>query len=127
MAKKILVVDDEEQIVCLFAEFLQKTGFETEVAFGGAKAIDIIKTDPTIDLMILDIRMPGINGVDVVRELKNINKTIPVIIISGTIGIQGELDQLRKLDCTDIFCKPVDLFVLLECINKKLKDKAPDA
>lgn len=120
MPKKILVVDDEEQIACLFAEFLQKMGFDTVVAFGGAKALDILKTDPTIDLMILDVRMPGVNGVDVVRELKKTKKTIPVIIISGTIGIQGELDQLKKLDCTDIFCKPVDLFALLECINKKL-------
>ncbi|MFH0941249.1 MAG: response regulator [Candidatus Omnitrophota bacterium] len=122
MAKKILIVDDEQQIVCLFAEFLQKTGFDTVAAFGGAKAIDILKTDPAIDLMILDIRMPGVSGVDVVRELKKTKKTIPVVIISSTIGIQGELEQLKELGCTDIFCKPVDLFVLLECINKKLKN-----
>ena len=122
MAKKILVVDDEEQIVCLFAEFLQKTGFDTVVAFGGVKAIEILNTDPTIDLVILDVKMPGVSGIDVVKVLKKTKRNIPVIIISGHIGIQGELDQLNKLGCTDIFCKPVDLFVLLECINKKLKN-----
>jgi CheY-like chemotaxis protein len=120
MAKKILVVDDEEQVVCLFAEFLNKTGFDTSVAFGGAKAIDIINTDPTIDLVILDVRMPGVSGIDVVRALKKTKRNIPVIIISGNIGIQGELEQLKELGCTDIFCKPVDLFMLLECINKKI-------
>jgi len=122
MAKKILVVDDEKQIVCLFAEFLEKTGFEAVVAFGGEKAIEILNAGAVIDLVILDVRMPGVSGIDVVKALKKTKRDIPVIIISGNIGIQGELEQLKKLGCTDIFSKPVDLFVLLKCINKKLEN-----
>lgn len=85
---KLLVVDDEENIRFLFKEELEEEGYEVEVASNGLEAIEKIKTS-AYDLVILDIKMPGMNGIQALSEIKNMNKDLPVILCSA----YGEFKQ----------------------------------
>lgn len=119
---KILVVDDEPNIVKVFEAFLIKNGFEVITALGGEKAIEILNTDTKIDLMVLDMKMPKVSGLDIINEMVRINKKIPAIVLTGLIDAEKYLVDLNKLGYSqeDILCKPADLFVLSELIKKKL-------
>ncbi|MCF6291237.1 MAG: response regulator [Desulfobacterales bacterium] len=77
--KKILLVDDEEGIHLLYREELEEEGYEVHSALGGSEALDKL---PIIapDLVILDINMPDMNGIEVLRRMKEINPKLPVIL-----------------------------------------------
>ena len=85
---KLLVVDDEENIRILFREELEDEGYEVELASNGYEAIDKFKGG-IFDLIILDIKMPGIDGIQVLNEIKNMNKDQPVVLCSA----YGEFKQ----------------------------------
>jgi CheY-like chemotaxis protein len=119
---KILVVDDEEQIRRILAEFLAKMGFELIQASGGEEAIGLLRSGVEIDLMVIDMKMPKIGGIDVINEMVRINKKIPVIILTGSVDAEKYLEDLNRLGYIreDILYKPIDLFELLEKMKKKL-------
>jgi two-component system response regulator (stage 0 sporulation protein F) len=77
--KKILLVDDEESIHLLYREELEGEGFEVYSALTGEEALQKFQIISP-DLVILDINMPGINGIEVLRQIKEINPTIPVVL-----------------------------------------------
>jgi DNA-binding response OmpR family regulator len=80
--KKILVVDDEEGIRLLYQEELDMEGFAVETAKNGEQALEKFKAAPP-DLVILDINMPGMNGIEVLRQMKEQNAALPVILSSA--------------------------------------------
>ncbi|MGD2278472.1 MAG: response regulator [Candidatus Omnitrophota bacterium] len=121
---KILVVDDEAKIVSILSQYLEHKGFEVEKAYGGEEALDKIKSVPSIDLIILDKKMPGIDGVDVMRELKKTESKIPVILITGSIG-RSQLNLPKDLLFEDLLFKPVRLSELVDAINCALSSKKP--
>ncbi|MCK4948082.1 MAG: response regulator [Candidatus Aureabacteria bacterium] len=121
MTYRILVVDDEPAIVKILETFLAKMGFEVITALGGEKAVEILRSDIKADLIILDMKMPKIKGLDVLQEMKRINKRIPVIILSGSLGTKSYRKQLKNMGCPQLFeylIKPVDLGQLLDAIKK---------
>ena len=122
---KILIVDDEPEIVKVIEEFLIKTGFEVITALEGSKAIEIINSQSKINLMVLDMKMSEISGIGVLKEVKKINSQIPVIILTGSIDAQKHIGDLRSLgrNYDDILTKPVDLSLLLDKIKKKLPEE----
>ena len=80
--KKILLVDDEDSIHLLYREELEEEGYEGHSALSGEEALTQLKIiNP--DLIILDINMPGINGIDVLRQIKEMNSSLPVILSSA--------------------------------------------
>ncbi|MFQ6759759.1 MAG: response regulator [Deltaproteobacteria bacterium] len=80
--KKILLVDDEDSIHLLYREELEEEGYEVHSALSGEEALTQLKIiNP--DLIILDINMPGINGIDVLRQIKEMNSSLPVILSSA--------------------------------------------
>lgn len=80
--KKILLVDDEDSIHLLYREELEEEGYEVHSALSGEAALDQLKIIAP-DLIILDINMPGINGIDVLRQIKEMNPSLPVILSSA--------------------------------------------
>lgn len=80
--KKILLVDDDESIQLLYQEELQEEGYEVVSAMNGEEALEQFRQKEP-DLVILDIQMPGLNGIEVLRQLKTINSAIPVILSSA--------------------------------------------
>ncbi|HOE16652.1 MAG TPA: response regulator [Syntrophorhabdaceae bacterium] len=85
---RILVVDDEENIRLLFKEELEEEGFEVDLASNGLEALDKLK-EGRFDLVVLDIKMPGMDGIQALNEIKNANKDQPVILCSA----YGEFKQ----------------------------------
>jgi DNA-binding NtrC family response regulator len=116
------VVDDEKQIVEIFAAFLAKMGFEVIQAFGGEEAIGLLKSGVTIDLMILDMKMPKVTGLDVLKVKNSLKDARPVIILTGSVGQEKIYHELKEFGFVreDIVYKPVDLFFLLGEVKKKL-------
>ena len=80
--KKILLVDDEESIHLLYREELEEEGYEVHSALTGEEALDKLHII-TPDLIILDINMPGMNGIEALRRIKEINPKVPVILCSA--------------------------------------------
>lgn len=85
---RLLIVDDEENIRILFKEELEDEGYEIDLASNGYEAIDKFKAG-NFDVIILDIKMPGMDGIQVLNEIKNMNKDQPVILCSA----YGEFKQ----------------------------------
>ena len=123
---KIMVVDDEPNIVKLLEKFLSLKGFEVLGLVDGKKALELIKIDTRIDLIIIDMKMPNMSGISVLKEIKAMNKNIPAIILSGCPDVEGrDSEDLKTIghNADEVLCKPMDLFVLLDIINKKLAKK----
>jgi CheY-like chemotaxis protein len=85
---KILVVDDEENIRFLFKEELEEEGYRVELASNGFEAIDKVK-GTKFDVIVMDIKMPGMDGIQALNEIKNMIKEQPVILCSA----YGEFKQ----------------------------------
>ena len=80
--KKILLVDDEESIHLLYREELEEAGYEVHSALTGEEALDKLNIIGP-DLIILDINMPGMNGIEALRRIKEMNPKVPVILCSA--------------------------------------------
>ena len=81
---KILLVDDEKQFVDTLSERLEMRGFTARVAYDGPQALEMVKM-PT-DVIVLDLRMPGMDGFEVLRAVKKSNPDVQVIILTGHGG-----------------------------------------
>ena len=88
MKRKILVVDDEENIRLFFKEELEEEGYEVDIASNGYDALEKVKT-ASFDVIVLDIKMPVMDGIQALNEIKNMNKDQPVILCSA----YGEFKQ----------------------------------
>jgi two-component system, response regulator, stage 0 sporulation protein F len=80
--KRILIVDDDESIQLLYQEEFKEEGYEVIEALNGEIALELFKQSFP-DLVVLDIQMPGLNGIEVLRQMKMMNAAIPVIISSA--------------------------------------------
>ena len=120
--KKILVVDDEPQIIKILEEFLTKKGFEVIASLGGERIEEILAGDNAINLIILDMKMPQTSGIAILRKMEEMNIKIPVIIFTGSIDMKKRLAEIKELgyDSQDAIYKPVNLNELLDKINAKL-------
>ena len=123
---KILLVDDEDKIREVLAKFLSKAGFEIQEAAGGQEAIDILRQGTLIDLMVVDMKMPKINGMGVLEERKKLGRTFPFFLLTGSVDADKYLDSLQNLGLQEenLCYKPVDLFELLDKIKKILGPQA---
>ncbi len=80
---RLLVVDDDASILDLLASSLRFAGFEVVTATDGRTALEQATTDPTLDLIVLDVMMPGIDGFEVVTRLRREHRDIPVIFLTA--------------------------------------------
>ena len=85
MAKNILVIDDENAIRRSFELSLESTPFQVTTAESGQKGIDLFNSG-TYDLIFLDLKMPGLNGVQTLTELRKMNRSVPIYIITAFHG-----------------------------------------
>lgn len=122
----ILVVDDEQEIRDLVGEFLTRRGYRVKTAGGGEQALDVIRKEPPA-LVLLDIYMPGINGVEVVRRMKTANLLEKVGVIMLTASQEEPLlQEALNLGAFDVLGKPVNLDDLELAVAVKLALIAPE-
>ena len=118
---RILISDDEQEICKLIKTFLERKGFEVIVTDSAEEGLYLLSKEKS-DLLIQDKKMPGIGGFGVLRELRARNDNIPVIILTGHLDkIDAATEEVIKLGYVDLLLKPVDLNLLLNKINKRLK------
>ena len=112
---KVLLVDDEEDLVKTMAERMEMRDLSSEVAFDGQQALKMIE-DEMPDVLVLDLRMPGIDGMEVLRRVKGTYPQIAVIIMTGH-GSDEDEEEARGLGAFDYLRKPVDINQLMEVVK----------
>ncbi len=124
MPSKLLLVDDERQFVHTLSDRLRLREIGSVVAYDGESALNLIKEEEP-EVMILDLKMPGIDGIEVLKRVKQTNPDIEVIILTGQ-GSDADREMCMKLGAFAYLEKPVDVNVLSETIkkaNEKIKQK----
>ena len=121
MKPRILVVDDEESIRKAMRRTLEYEGFEVLEAASGAEALQAVESDPP-DLVFLDIKMPGIDGLDALKQLKEKSPATQVIIISGHGNVQTAV-QATKLGAFDFIEKPLETERVLLAVRNAAERK----
>ena len=122
-AATILIVDDEREICDLLSEFLQRRGYRTKVAYSGEEALGKIKQEPP-DLVLLDVYMPGLNGVEVLRRLVNSQFAGGIIILTASQDNEL-LKTALDLGAFDVLSKPVALDQVELAVMVKLAMSEP--
>ncbi|MFZ5759286.1 MAG: response regulator [Thermodesulfobacteriota bacterium] len=118
---RILLVDDEEDFVTTISELLQLRNLASQTAFSGEQAIGYVgEKEP--DVMVLDLKMPGIDGMEVLRQVRRLYPHIQVIIQTGH-GSNEEETEARKIGVFDYFKKPVDIDLLVTRIKEAAQTK----
>lgn len=121
MSVKVLVVDDEKNFVELLTERLQTRGFDVRSAFSGSDAVSIA-VDENIDVVLLDVMMPGKDGITTLKEIKQVRPLTEVIMLTGHGSVDTGIAGM-KLGAYDYLLKPSDIESLQKKINEAHKRK----
>ncbi len=120
MGKKILIVDDEDSLRTLVRHELEHQGFEATEVSSGAEALSFLAANE-VDVVILDIKMPEMGGMDVLQRIREDDLARKVIMLTGV----GELKIAREcleLGASDFMSKPFEMHNLVSCINRVLTE-----
>lgn len=112
VGRKVLLVDDEEDFVNTLAERLQMRGIEAEALTDGQEALGVIEKDPP-RVVVLDVMMPGMGGIEVLKHIKRIAPDVQVILLTGR-GSTKEGIEGMNLGAFDFMMKPVKIEELIE-------------
>jgi DNA-binding NtrC family response regulator len=116
--KQVLIVDDDPAVRNLLLTFLQDKGYRTTAAEDGEKALHWLAGHRP-DVVLLDIRMPGISGIDVLQESRRLYPDLPVIVISGYAD-EALARRALRMGAYDFFLKPFDLATVESRLTTKL-------
>jgi two-component system OmpR family response regulator len=125
MSLRVLLVDDEQEFVNYIAKRLNARGMQVQVTYSGRAALEFLVQQP-IDVVVLDLLMPGMDGFEVLREIKKARPEAQVIMLSGHAG-QSAMKQGEALGAVDYILKPCEFSTLLEAIknaDRQRPDKA---
>ena len=116
---KILIVDDDKDIVELLSIYVKNEGYDVEKAYNGKEAITKINTNPDIDLMILDVMMPQLDGMAVVRAVRK-DSQIPILMLSAKTD---DLDKIQGLvqGADDYVTKPFNPLEVMARVKSLLR------
>ncbi|MGQ9600828.1 MAG: response regulator transcription factor [Anaerolineae bacterium] len=117
----ILVVEDEANIRSLLQRVLRGDGYEVEVCPSGEMALDFLKREP-FDLLIVDIRLPGMTGIELLRRLRRSGSSIQVIVITGHASVETAVQALRG-EAFDYLVKPFALNELRETVRQAIQTR----
>jgi DNA-binding response OmpR family regulator len=117
---KILLVDDETEFVSTLAERLNLRGFDVNVATDGESAIQMVEESQP-NLMILDLKMPGLGGLEVLKQVKEMNPDIKVILLTGH-GSTKEGIEGMNLGASDYLMKPINIEELIPKMQEAIEN-----
>ncbi|MGO9567444.1 MAG: response regulator [Desulfomonilaceae bacterium] len=121
---KVLMVDDEEDFVKTLAERMQMRDLDSDVALSGEAALQIVE-DQVPDVMVLDLKMPGIDGMEVLRRVRKAYPQVQVVILTGH-GSEKDEAEARRLGAFAYLQKPVDIEKLIITLKNAYKKKLED-
>lgn len=121
MKVRVLLVDDEEQFVDVLSQRLMTRDFEVLTAFSGDEAISILEK-VEVDVVVLDVMMPGRDGLSTLTEIKGIRPLTEIIMLTGNTTVDTAINGM-KLGAYDYLLKPTDTTVLVEKLNQAYRRK----
>ena len=123
---EIMIVDDEPQVAEVLARSLTRQGHHTTVVHSGEEALERLHTLP-LDAMFLDVSMPGMNGLDVMAEVKRLKPALAVVVITGH-ATADEIEDVKRMGAVDVIQKPSALTHYHRAIERLHTKKVyPDA
>lgn len=115
--KKLLVVDDEVEICEFLKSFFEDRDFDVKTAHSGRDAVSAVKEDPP-HVILLDIQMPEMDGMQALREIKTINPKVKVLMVTA-VEAQDRIEEAMRLGADNYITKPLSL----EYLEKDVQDK----
>jgi len=103
-AMKLLLIEDDEHVAQVLAEAFASDGHETTIRYTGEDGLAYLARDRP-DAVVLDVRLPRLDGVAVLRQIRSSDPTLPVIIMTG-LATPGEIAEVRRLGVTEVVEKP---------------------
>lgn len=122
METKVLLVDDEEEFVKPLAERLEIRGFAVDTAFSGDEALDRLR-EKDADVVVLDVLMPGKDGMETLREIKKMKPLTEVIMLTGHATVETAIEGMKS-GAFDYLMKPTETPDLVEKITRAYQRKA---
>lgn len=120
----VLLVDDEVAFVNTVAKRLARMGISVTAAFDGDDAFRVLEENHDIDVVVLDIKMPMMDGLQALAQLKRLRSSIPVIILTGHGTVESAIRGM-KLGAFDYLTKPCDLETLVSKIQLAMRQRRP--
>lgn len=117
----ILIADDNEGICELLTHVLEEEGFYTESVFNGIDAIASVKKTPP-DVLLLDVKMPGLNGIEVLRKVKSLDPDLPVVMITAYADINGAVTTMKS-GAHDYLSKPFKTHEVIRVVHRALAEQ----
>lgn len=127
MNNKILIVEDDEQLLFIISKYLENVGYKTSVAVNGNKAIEVLKSEPDIELVITDLLMPELDGLELCSYIRNDSelKDLPILIITGQADIFFKCQGFNA-GADDYIVKPIEFVEFMLRIKALLRRKSGD-
>lgn len=122
---KVLMVDDEEDFVKTLAERMKMRDLDSDVALDGEQALRLVE-DQVPDVMVLDLKMPGIDGMEVLRRVRKAYPQVQVVILTGH-GSEKDEAEAKRLGAFAYLRKPVEIEKLIGTLKSAYKKKLEDA
>lgn len=119
LGKTILIAEDEAVSRFLFEKALKKTRANLFFVKNGVDAVEMVKENTEIDLVIMDIRLPLMDGLEATTKIKELLPELPVVIQSA-YAMQSTRDEAQQCGCDDFITKPIKMEVLLSILHKHL-------
>jgi len=112
---KLLFIDDEQTFLKYLAKRLVLDGFTVTTTFSGEEGVEAASTED-FDVAVVDLQMPGIDGIEVQKRLKDLQPTLPCIVLTGHGSVENALES-GKYNAFKFLSKPVDMDTLIETVN----------
>lgn len=122
MPANILLVDDEQGFVDAMAKRLGKRGYEVVTAFTGQEGIDVLAANNSIDVVILDVKMPGMDGIETLKVIKGAHPLVEVIMLTGHATVENAIDGMKS-GAFDYLMKPCEMDDLLSKVGEAYDKK----
>lgn len=119
---RVLVVDDEAEFLDMTVKRLQKRGLECEGVPSGEDAVARIQAK-SFDVVLLDVKMPGMDGIETLREIKRLKPLVEVVMLTGHASVQSGIEGMR-LGAFDYLMKPMELDALVDKLSDAFEKKA---
>ena len=121
MSEKVLLVDDEKEFLEIMSERMKARGMEVTTAESADQAMSIIEKE-SFDAIIMDFQMPGMDGMEALKAIKNKKPELQIILLTGYATVEKTVEAM-KIGATDFLEKPADFEALAEKIKKAKADK----
>ncbi|MEI6831155.1 MAG: response regulator [Candidatus Omnitrophota bacterium] len=120
MVYKILIVDDEEAVRDLFSELLKKEGYKTNTCATGEETLELLKKE-NFDVVLLDIKLPGVSGLEVLKNIRDSYSNLPVVMITGFGYDEDLISKTKQLGCSGYIGKNMPISQIITTFKQFVK------